>query len=117
MGDPDMANLNDVVNKWDKLGDRTDPNKAMHHAFIAAKSKVTKAIMAARKARNTKTYNPKASYNRLEKSVETMLEFGGAVIAGTMGNEKAKVKLDLSGRVQVANDVLEELQGDQTRQR
>ena len=108
--DQDVANLNDVFNNWDQGGDGQDANKVIHHAYAASKTSITKAIMAARKARSTKTFNPKASYDRLEKAVEVMLDYGGRVMAVTTNDEKAKVKSDLSGGVQVANDALAELQ-------
>ena len=61
--DQDVANLKDVVDEWDQLGDTTDAKKVMQHTFVADKTRVIKAITAARKARNTKTYNPKANYD------------------------------------------------------
>ena len=115
--DHDVANLHDVINDWDQQGDNPDANKVMHHAFTAAKTAVTKAITAAKKARNSKKYNPKYNFDCLEKAVEVMLEYGGAVIATAQTDDKDKVKSDLSGRAQVANDVLAELQTDINRQR
>ena len=115
--DQDVANLHDVINDWDQPGDNPDANKVMHHAFTAAKTAVMKAITAAKKARNTKKYNPKYSFDRLEKAVEVMLEYGGAVIATAQTDDKDKVRSDLSSRAQVANDVLAELQTEINRQR
>ena len=114
--DQDVANLNDVSEDWVQGGEGLDANKVMHHAFIIIKASVTKAITAARKARNNKSFNPKHNYERLEKAIKVMLDYGGAVIAAASINEKAKVKLDLSGQVQVTNDALAEFQMDITRQ-
>ena len=72
-----MANLNDVIDAWDQGGDGLDANRVMHHAFAASKMSVMKAITAARKARSSKSFNPKSSYNCLEKAVEVMLDYGG----------------------------------------
>ena len=88
-GNPDVGNLNDAMDEWDELGNKTDENKIMLQTFVTSKTKVTRVITAAEKARSSTGYNP---IKKLEKLTGKMLEYGGGYLLAL----KAKVTLDLS---------------------